>query len=30
MPYDTGKSGFFNIDSFKDCQTLHFAIGYPF
>ena len=30
MPYDTGKSGFFNLDSFKDCQTLHFAIGYPF
>jgi hypothetical protein len=30
MPYDTGKSGFFNVDSFKDCQTLHFAIGYPF
>ena len=30
MPYETGKSGFFNIDSFKDCQTLHFAIGYPF
>ncbi len=30
MPYDTGKSGYFNIDSFKDCQTLHFAIGYPF
>lgn len=30
VPYDTGKSGFYNIDSFKDCQTLHFAIGYPF
>ena len=30
VPYDTDKSGFFNVDSFKDCQTLHFAIGYPF
>ena len=30
LPYDTGKSGFYNIDSFKDNNTLHFAIGYPF
>jgi len=30
LPYDTGKSGFFNVDSFKHNQTLHFAIGYPF
>ena len=30
VPYETSKSGFFNIDSFKDCQTLNFAIGYPF
>ena len=30
MPYDTGKSGYFNIGSFKDANTLHFAIGYPF
>ena len=30
VPYDTGKSGFYNINSFKDNQTLHFAIGYPF
>ena len=29
-PYDTGKSGYFNINSFKDSQALHFAIGYPF
>ena len=29
-PYDTGKSGYFNVNSFKDSQTLHFAIGYPF
>jgi hypothetical protein len=30
IPYDTGKSGFFNIKSFKDCQSVHLAIGYPF
>jgi len=30
LPYDTGKSGFYNVDSFKDNQTIHFAIGYPF
>lgn len=30
VPYDTGRSGFYNIDNFKDAQTLHFAIGYPF
>ncbi|MBR4920472.1 MAG: BamA/TamA family outer membrane protein [Prevotella sp.] len=30
VPYDTGKSGFFNVRSFKDNQSLHFAIGYPF
>lgn len=30
VPYDTGHSGYFNIGSFKNCQTLHFAIGYPF
>lgn len=30
LPYDTGKGGFYNMDSFKDNQTLHFAIGYPF
>ena len=29
-PYDTGKSGYFNINRFKDAHTLHFAIGYPF
>ena len=29
-PYDTGKSGYFNISRFKDAHTLHFAIGYPF
>ena len=30
VPYDTGKSGFFNTDGFSRNQTLHFAIGYPF
>ncbi len=30
MPYDTSKSGFYNIESFKESHTLHFAIGYPF
>ena len=29
-PYDTGKSGYFNMESFKNSHTLHFAIGYPF
>ena len=27
VPY---KSGFYNISSFRDGQSLHFAIGYPF
>lgn len=30
VPYDTGKSGFYNISSFKDGQCLHLAVGYPF
>ena len=30
LPYDTGKSGFYNIPRFKDALGLHFAIGYPF
>lgn len=29
-PYDTGKSGYYNIPHFKDGLALHFAIGYPF
>ena len=29
-PYDTGKSGYFNVPSFSKAHTLHFAIGYPF
>ncbi len=27
VPY---KPGFYNMDSFKDSQSLHFAVGYPF
>ena len=27
LPY---KSGFYNMPSFGDSQSLHFAIGYPF
>ena len=30
FPYNTGKSGYFNIARFKDAHTFHFAIGYPF
>ena len=30
LPYDTGKSGFYNIPSFKNAQSLHLAVGYPF
>ena len=29
-PYDTGREGYFNVRRFRDAQTLHFAIGYPF
>lgn len=30
-PYDTGKSGYYNIQKFwKDGVGLHFAVGYPF
>lgn len=29
-PYQTAKSGFYNIEKFKDGLGLHFAIGYPF
>ncbi|MBQ7422409.1 MAG: BamA/TamA family outer membrane protein [Prevotella sp.] len=30
VPYETTKSGFYNIDHFFDAQTLHLAIGLPF
>ena len=29
-PYDTGKSGYYNIRKFWDSCAIHFAIGYPF
>lgn len=29
-PYETGKSGFYNIRRFSDGLALHFAVGYPF
>jgi len=29
-PYETGKSGYFNIPSLGDGNSIHFAIGYPF
>ena len=30
VPYDTGKSGFYNIEKFWGAQRLNLAIGYPF
>ena len=30
VPYETGKSCFYNIPKFKDGQALHLAVGYPF
>lgn len=30
VPYETGHSGFYNLPSFRDAQSLHFAIGMPF
>lgn len=30
VPYDTGKSGFYNMSNFKDSHSLHLAVGYPF
>lgn len=29
-PYDTGKSGYYNIPRFKEGLAFHLAIGYPF
>lgn len=29
-PYKTSRSGFYNLEKFKDGLTFHFAIGYPF
>ncbi|MGM9759669.1 MAG: BamA/TamA family outer membrane protein [Parabacteroides sp.] len=30
LPYDTGKSGYYNLPKFKDGLGFHLAIGYPF
>ena len=30
VPYDTGRSSYFNISRFRDMHSLHFAVGYPF
>ena len=30
VPYNTGKSGYYNIPRFKDGLGLHLAVGYPF
>ena len=30
VPYQTDRSGWFNIPSFKQGNSLHLAIGYPF
>ena len=30
VPYETSKSGYYNIPNFKDGMGIHFAIGYPF
>ena len=30
LPYETGKSGYYNIPRFKDGMGYHLAIGYPF
>lgn len=29
-PYNTGKSGYYNMPKFKDSLGYHFAVGYPF
>ncbi len=29
-PYDTGKRGYYNMESFKNSLAFHLAIGYPF
>ena len=30
LPYDTTRSGYYNIPKFKDGQSIHLAVGYPF
>ena len=29
-PYDTGRSGYYNMKSFGKSLAFHLAIGYPF
>lgn len=29
-PYDTRRTGFYNLERFRDGMAFHFAIGYPF
>ena len=29
-PYETGRSGYYNMTSFKNSLAFHLAIGYPF
>jgi outer membrane protein assembly factor BamA len=29
-PYDTGKTGYYNLPSFKNSLAVHLALGYPF
>ncbi|MCF0194037.1 MAG: hypothetical protein HUK00_02510, partial [Bacteroidaceae bacterium] len=29
-PYDTGKSGYYNMRKFWDSLGFHLAVGYPF
>jgi outer membrane protein assembly factor BamA len=30
LPYNTGKSGYFNVHKYSDYLGIHFAVGYPF
>ncbi len=30
VPYETGRSGFYNVKNFHDAQSIHLAVGYPF
>ena len=30
VPYETGKSGIYNMPNFSDSHSLHLAVGYPF
>jgi outer membrane protein assembly factor BamA len=30
VPYETSKSGYYNISRFRDGLGIHFAVGYPF